>query len=152
MLTHKSNCLAFRVKQPPHRFLLSPLLNHFSFNKRLHEHKLASEMGITRTHRDGRWMLMLSSRQTLMWHFGRSKMRRRLILFMSHVCWYLKHCSVMWQECGALTWNKASLDNIFVGPPTFIELGLNRLSCRKHRDKPMSVNEIQYILSLMMLM
>ncbi len=31
----------------------------------------------------------------------------------------------------SVTWNKASLHNVLIGPPTLIKLGCNRLSCKE---------------------
>lgn len=35
----------------------------------------------------------------------------------------------------SITWNKASLDNVFVRPPTIIKLGCERLSCKGDRKR-----------------
>lgn len=35
----------------------------------------------------------------------------------------------------SITWNKASLDNVFVRPPTIIKLWCERLSCKGDRKR-----------------
>lgn len=43
----------------------------------------------------------------------------------------------VWDKWESVTWNKASLDHIFICPPTLIKLGYNRLSCEGTEKKRM---------------